>query len=124
MVDRAPAPGRSQARGHLHIWDGDITEYNKPLPKWWINLFYLTIVFAIAYQAFWFGGLGGVPSYGGWTSTGEHAKAKAVEDAKLEQTFKPFAGKAIDRLAQDPKAVALGRSIFSNTCATCHGSSG
>ncbi|WP_372018001.1 cytochrome-c oxidase, cbb3-type subunit III [Pseudoxanthomonas sp. 10H] len=116
-------PGDPKPEDTSHVWDGDITEYNKPLPKWWINLFYLTIVFAVAYLV-WFGGLGGIPSYAGWTSTGEHARAKAVEDAKLEQTFKPFAGQAIDRLAQDPKAVALGRSIFSNTCATCHGSSG
>ena len=37
---------------------------------------------------------------------------------------KPFAGQSIDQLAKDPKALALGRSIFNNTCATCHGSSG
>jgi len=116
-------PGDPKPEDTSHVWDGDITEYNKPLPKWWINLFYLTIVFAIGYL-FWFGGLGNIRGYGDWTSAGEHAKAKAIEDAKLEQTFKPFAGQAIDRLAQDPKAVALGRSIFSNTCATCHGSSG
>lgn len=116
-------PGDPKPEDTSHVWDGDITEYNKPLPKWWINLFYLTIVFAIAYL-FWFGGLGAVPSYTGWTSSGEHAKVKSVEDAKLEQTFAPFAGQPIDVLAQDPKALALGRSIFSNTCATCHGSSG
>ena len=116
-------PGDPKPEDTSHTWDGDITEYNKPLPRWWINLFYLTIVFAIGYLA-WFGGLGGIQGYGNWTSTSEHAKKKAVEDAKLEQTFQPFAGQSIDRLALDPKAVALGRSIFSNTCATCHGSSG
>lgn len=116
-------PGDPKPEDTSHVWDGDITEYNKPLPKWWINLFYLTIVFAIGYL-FWFGGLGNIRGYGGWTSADEHAKSKAIEDAKLEQTFKPFAGKAIDQLAKDPKAVALGRSIFSNTCATCHGSTG
>ncbi|AKC86393.1 cytochrome-c oxidase, cbb3-type subunit III [Pseudoxanthomonas suwonensis] len=116
-------PGDPKPEDTSHVWDGDITEYNKPLPKWWINLFYLTIVFGVAYLA-WFGGLGGVRGYSGWTSTQEHAQEKAVEDAKLEQTFAPFAGQAIDALAQDPTAVALGRSIFSNTCATCHGSSG
>jgi cytochrome c oxidase cbb3-type subunit 3 len=116
-------PGDPKPEDTSHVWDGDITEYNKPLPKWWINLFYLTIAFAIGYLA-WFGGLGNIRGYSGWTSTGEHASEKAVEDAKLEQTFAPFAGQAIDALAQDPKALALGRSIFSNTCATCHGSSG
>jgi cytochrome c oxidase cbb3-type subunit 3 len=116
-------PGDPKPEDTSHVWDGDITEYNKPLPKWWINLFYLTIVFAIGYL-FWFGGLGRIPGYSSWTSAGEHAESKAIEDAKLEQTFKPFAGRAIDQLAKDPKAVALGRSIFSNTCATCHGSTG
>jgi cytochrome c oxidase cbb3-type subunit 3 len=116
-------PGDPGPEDTSHIWDGDITEYNKPLPRWWINLFYLTIVFAIGYLA-WFGGLGGIQGYGNWTSGTEHAKDKAVEDAKLEQTFAPFAGQPIDVLAQDPTALALGRSIFSNTCATCHGSSG
>ena len=116
-------PGDPKPEDTLHTWDGDIREYNKPLPRWWINLFYLTIIFAIGY-IFWYGGLGNIPGYSGWSSQKEHAAEKAVEDAKLEQTFKPYAGKSIDVLAKDPKALALGRSIFGNTCATCHGSSG
>ena len=47
---------------------------------------------------------------------------KAVQDKKLEATFAPFAHQPIDQLAKDPKAIALGRSIFGNTCSTCHGS--
>ena len=31
-----------------HEWDG-ITELNTPLPRWWLGLFYLTIVWAIGY---------------------------------------------------------------------------
>ena len=116
-------PGDPKPEDTSHVWDGDITEYNKPLPKWWINLFYLTIIFAIGYL-FWFGGLGAVKAYSGWTSTGEHDARKAINDARLEKTFAPYAGQAIDVLAKDPQALALGRSIFGNTCATCHGSSG
>ncbi|HRF83329.1 MAG: cytochrome-c oxidase, cbb3-type subunit III [Xanthomonadaceae bacterium] len=116
-------PGDPKPDDTSHVWDGDLTEYNKPLPKWWINLFYLTILFAIGYLA-WFGGLGGIGAYSGWTSASEHDQRKAVADAKLEQTFAPYAGQAIDVLAQDPKALALGRSVFANTCAVCHGSSG
>ena len=116
-------PGDPKPDDTSHVWDGDLTEYNKPLPKWWINLFYLTIFFALGYLA-WFGGLGGIGGSSGWTSKQEHTAKKAIEDAKLEKTFAPFAGQPIDTLAQDPKALALGRSIFSNTCATCHGSSG
>ncbi|MGB3394742.1 MAG: cytochrome-c oxidase, cbb3-type subunit III [Stenotrophomonas sp.] len=106
-----------------HYWDGDITEYNKPMPRWWINGFYIAIVFGFGYL-FWYGGFGTYDGFGKWSSQGEHAEEKAIEDAKLAQTFKPYEGQAIDVLARDPKALALGRSIFGNTCATCHGSTG
>ena len=29
-----------------HVWDGDLKEYNNPLPKWWLNTFYLTVIFS------------------------------------------------------------------------------
>jgi cytochrome c oxidase cbb3-type subunit 3 len=46
-----------------------------------------------------------------------------VRDIQLEKTFGVYAGKPLDQLAQDPRAQELGRSIFANTCAACHGSS-
>ncbi|MGC4029727.1 MAG: cytochrome-c oxidase, cbb3-type subunit III [Steroidobacteraceae bacterium] len=109
--------------GTSHIWDGDITEYDKPLPRWWINLFYITIVFSIAYLL-WFPGFGSFRGFANWTSQGEHAADKAAGDARLAVAFQPYAGKAIDELARDPQAVMLGRAIFTNQCATCHGSAG
>lgn len=115
-------PGDPAPTDTSHVWDGDLTEYNKPMPKWWINLFYITIVFAIGYLIY-YPGLGAIAGVGGWTSSGEHAAARARDYARLEQTFAPYAGKSIDVLAGNPKALALGRSIFNNTCATCHGSS-
>ena len=115
--DESDAPAEKTG----HVWDGDITEYNKPLPRWWINLFYLTIIFAIGYLA-WFPGLGNFAGFSGWTSQKEHAVDQAAGDAKLAAAFKPYDGKPIDELARDPHALALGRSIFQNTCAVCHGS--
>ena len=32
-----------------HAWDGDIQEFNNPLPNWWLWGFYATVVFAIIY---------------------------------------------------------------------------
>jgi len=29
-----------------HVWDGDLREMNNPLPRWWVGLFVITIVFA------------------------------------------------------------------------------
>lgn len=115
-------PGDPKPEATSHVWDGDLTEYNKPLPRWWINLFWLTIVFGIAYFA-WYPGFGNFAGYGRWSSQGEHAKQKAAANATLEATFAPYRDKPIDQLAADPAARALGRSIFNNTCATCHGSS-
>lgn len=105
-----------------HIWDDDLTEYNKPLPRWWINLFYLTIVFSIGY-IFWFGGLGHYEGYAKWSSANEHAREKSRQDARLQETLAQYAGQPVDAIARDPQAVLLGRSIFNNSCAGCHGSS-
>ena len=104
-----------------HLWDGDLTEYNKPLPRWWINLFYLTIIFSIGYLA-WYPGLGNFTGYSGWSSAGEHDTDKAAGDKKLAATFSVYDGKPIQELARDPHALALGKSVFANQCATCHGS--
>ena len=44
---RKPAGAKPELHGH--VWDEDLAEYNNPLPRWWIGLFYLTIVFAVGY---------------------------------------------------------------------------
>jgi hypothetical protein len=31
-----------------HVWDGDLREMNNPLPRWWVWLFVITIIFALA----------------------------------------------------------------------------
>lgn len=122
MANVKRRPGDPSPEDTSHVWDGDITEYNKPLPKWWINLFYITILFGIGYLA-WYG-VGRLHGFGHWSSKSEWALDKAAEDARLEETLKLYAGKPIDVLARDPGAVALGRAIFVNNCAACHGSTG
>lgn len=112
-------PGEPETTGH--VWDGDIREYNKPLPRWWINLFYLTIVYSIAYLA-WYPGAGSFAGLSGWTSAGEHDADQAVEEAKMMAALAPFEGRPIDALARDPKALELGRAVFAAHCSTCHGS--
>jgi cytochrome c oxidase cbb3-type subunit 3 len=89
--------------------------------RWWINLFYITIVFGIGYLV-WFPGAGNFSGTSGWTSRRAHDADKAAADARLETTFQPYAGKPIDVLARDPAALRLGRAVFSANCATCHGS--
>jgi len=113
--------GDPSAESTSHYWDGDITEYNNPMPRWWINLFYLTILFAIAYLA-WYPGFGAFSGRGGWSSAGELAADQAAAEKLLASHFQKFSQQPIDVIARDPQAVATGQRIFANTCATCHGS--
>lgn len=112
-------PGEPETTGH--VWDGDITEYNKPLPRWWINLFYLTIIFSIGYLI-WYPGFGRFAGTSGWTSTGEHDIQRAANEAKLAPLFARFSGRELPELAKDADALRLGQSVFANHCSTCHGS--
>ena len=113
--------GDPTADATSHHWDGDLTEYNKPLPRWWINLFYLTIVFAIGYLI-WYPGLGNSKGTSGWTSRGELKAEQVSADHLLAQRYGAYADAPIDVVARDPVAVATGQRIFANTCAMCHGS--
>jgi cytochrome c oxidase cbb3-type subunit 3 len=104
-----------------HTWDGDLQEYNKPLPKWWLNLFYATIVFSIGYLVA-FPGLGAFAGTRGWSSAAQHDADAAAAEQKLRAVYAKFDGVPVDDLASNAEAVALGRSVFANHCAQCHGS--
>jgi cytochrome c oxidase cbb3-type subunit 3 len=111
--------GAPQTTGH--VWDGDLTEYNKPLPRWWINLFWLTIAFSLAYLA-WYPGLGHFAGTAKWSSRAEHDADRAKADALLAARFAALADQPLDAIAADPQAVATGRRVFLHNCAMCHGS--
>jgi cytochrome c oxidase cbb3-type subunit 3 len=104
-----------------HTWDEDLTEYNKPLPLWWMGLFLITTIFGAGYLAF-YPGLGANPGISGWTSAKEHDADIAANNAKLDTLFAQFRDKGVDDLAHDSKALAIGHNVFANNCAACHGS--
>ena len=93
-------PGDPKPEETSHVWDGDLTEYNKPMPRWWINLFYLTVIFAVGYLVY-YPGLGAIAGSAKWTSAKEHDADKAKEDQKLALTFGKYDGMSIDALAND-----------------------
>lgn len=106
-----------------HVWDKDLREYNNPLPKWWLWLFYGTVVFGIVYLV-WFPGLGSFGGFGGWTSSAQYEKEKAAVEARQAEWYAPFATMTIQQLAADGKAMSTARNLFQNNCAPCHGSDG
>src|SRR2546423_904991 len=105
-----------------HVWDGDLAEYNNPLPKWWLNLFWITLVFAVLYLVL-YPGFGNFPGVFGWTSADAYATERSAFDAKTQQLFDKYQKADVKELARDPEAHALGERLFLNYCSQCHGSS-
>lgn len=54
-----------------HVWDEDLTEMNNPMPRWWMWLFIITLVFGAGYLAA-YPGLGTFKGKLGWTQLGEY----------------------------------------------------
>ena len=104
-----------------HVWDGDLVELNNPLPRWWLNMFYITLYFSIGYLAL-YPGLGTFKVFLGWTSTGQYEREIDIADAKYGPLFKKFQEMPIVAVAADPEARRMGERLFVNYCATCHGS--
>ncbi|MBW8896622.1 MAG: cytochrome C oxidase Cbb3, partial [Massilia sp.] len=68
-----------------HIWDEDLTELNTPMPRWWMWMFYLTIVFGIGYLTL-YPGLGSYAGKLGWKSAGAYTE----ELKTAEQEYGPL----------------------------------
>ena len=104
-----------------HVWDGDLQEMNNPLPRWWVYLFIITVIFALVYGVLYptFGKYAGVL---GWSSQGQHQ----AEVDKMQQDIAPiyarFNGLSPEQLAGDAPAMAVGERLYMNNCAQCHGS--
>jgi cytochrome c oxidase cbb3-type subunit 3 len=104
-----------------HVWDEDLKELNNPLPRWWMGLFVVTVVFAVAYLAF-YPGLGTYAGSFGWSSAGQWEAEQAKANAAMKPVYDAFAGKSAADLAKDAKAMGIGERLFLNNCAGCHGS--
>lgn len=102
-----------------HDFDG-IEELNNPLPAWWTWLFVGTLVFAAVYLVL-YPGLGSFDGVLGWTSAGQHAEEERRAEERFGPLFESFLAREIPELAGDERAVSMGRRIFANRCATCHG---
>jgi len=118
---RRVAGGQSETTGHT--WDEDLGEYNNPLPRWWMWLFWITIVWGLAYLAL-YPGLGSYAGYWKWTQVGQLEQENAQANAQFGPLYEKFAGQEVAQLAKVPEALAIGQKLFLNTCAQCHASDG
>lgn len=111
--------GRAQTTGHS--WDEGLTELNTPMPRWWMWLFYITIVFGLAYL-FLYPGLGAFAGKFGWQSAGEYQQELVKAETDYGPLFNKFLNQDLKVVAADPQAHAIGERLFLTYCAQCHGS--
>jgi cytochrome c oxidase cbb3-type subunit 3 len=104
-----------------HVWDGDLREMNNPLPRWWVYLFVITVVFAFVYLAL-YPGLGTYKGTLGWTAAGQHQKEIDKGNAEVAPLYAKFTAMAPEELSRDTQAMAIGERLFMNNCAQCHAS--
>lgn len=110
-----------------HVWDG-IQELNTPLPRWWLWVFYATIVWAVGYWIV----------YPAWPLVasatnglfGWHSREAVVSDLDaLKAQRGPMVGRlaaaSLPEILADPQLLAFaraqGRPAFAENCAPCHG---
>ncbi|MFT3816167.1 MAG: cytochrome-c oxidase, cbb3-type subunit III [Rubrivivax sp.] len=103
-----------------HVWDEDLREMNNPLPRWWVWLFIITVVFSAVYLAL-YPGLGSFEGGLKWTSVGQHQAEVDKARAAMAPLYAKYTPQPVEALAKDPQAMAIGERLFANNCATCHG---
>jgi cytochrome c oxidase cbb3-type subunit 3 len=104
-----------------HKWDG-IEELNNPLPRWWLGLFIITIIFAVVYLYF-YPGLGNYEGSFKWTQQSQFETELAENRKKQDAYFVEFSDLDVNALANNAKAMDTAERLFLNNCSACHGSS-
>mgnify|MGYP006285323849 CR=1 FL=1 len=119
LSSRRPTDAPVETSGH--VWDEDLEEYNNPLPRWWLNLLYLTILWALGYLVA-YPGLGTYKGLLSWTQEGEYQQETRAAEQQYAPIFDAYAKLDLAAVAQDPKAAKIGQRLFATYCTACHGS--
>ncbi|HSM68181.1 MAG TPA: cytochrome-c oxidase, cbb3-type subunit III [Xanthomonadales bacterium] len=106
-----------------HTWDEDLEELNNPLPRWWLYLFHLTIIFSLVYMVL-YPGLGNFAGILGWSQEARYEQEMAAARETQGEVYAQFEGLSPAELRANQEALGIGRRLFANNCATCHGSDG
>ena len=113
-----------------HSWDG-IEEFNNPLPRWWLWIFYACIVwgiwYSVAYPA-WPGVKSATAGYLGFSTRAQVAEEIATAEAKNAAINEKLASVELASIATDPElegyAKSAGAAVFKTWCAQCHQTNG
>jgi cytochrome c oxidase cbb3-type subunit 3 len=106
-----------------HVWDEDLAEYNNPLPRWWIWLFWITIVFSFAYL-WYYPGLGTREGSGKWTSANQYQAEVDTAQKQFGPLYAKLAALDVATLSKNAEGKAVGQKLFLNYCSLGHASDG
>ncbi len=104
-----------------HVWDGDLTELNNPVPRWWTVMYIGLCIFALGYLVL-YPGLGNYKGTLGFTAGQQVKQQQAEINARLEPVYARYREMPIEDIARDKEAREIGQRLFLNNCAQCHGS--
>ena len=116
---KLPSGGKAEATGH--VWDENLEELNNPLPRWWIIMFYITLVFGIAYFLI-YPGLGAFEGIGKWTEKKQYEEEIAAAESTYGPLYDKYLNQAIPAVAASEEAMNMGERLYVNYCSVCHGS--
>ena len=110
-----------------HSWDG-IEEYDNPMPRWWLTVFYITIVWGIIYTILypaWPLVNSATSGILGWSSRGQLAEEVEAQDEANAAINARLDAVELTAIADDPEleqyAINSGAAVFRTWCSQCHG---
>lgn len=104
-----------------HVWDGDLTELNNPIPRWWTVMFVGLCIIGLSIFYLY-------PALGFSNGKTGYSAAREVraEQLALQERIKPIYARyqemSFEEIARDASAREIGQRLFLNNCAQCHGS--
>lgn len=106
-----------------HNYDG-IQEYDNDLPRWWVNIFWLTTIFALGYLAYTHFGIAEPQHDKLARELSELEAQRAAQAAAVAPPAGASVEEALLQVAADSQAVEHGKGLFTAKCAVCHGENG
>ena len=129
-----------------HAWDGDLQEFNNPLPAWWLWAFYGTVIFAIVYwvlfpawpvgKSYTKGVLNeityttpdGKQITSHWTTRALYLKDMEQARAERARYLEQLQAASLDEIAGNEElsafAYSMAKVLFADNCAACHQAGG
>ncbi len=120
IISNITTPKSGEVETMDHTWDEDLKEYNNPLPKWWLNLFYITLVFGAVYLLL-FPGLGNFQGFLQWSSKDRYDNEMQAAEASYQPLYDAYLTASLEELASNTSAMGTAKRLFSTNCAICHG---